>query len=219
MEITYLGHSAFEIATNGKKILIDPFLVKSPNYNPNGVSDIFVTHGHGDHIGSATGISQKTGAPVTAIFELANYFASKGVSAIDAGLGAWINYSWGRAVLVPAFHSSSADGIYTGCPCGVVFDIEGKRIYHAGDTSLNTEMKMIGEVYQPEIALLPIGGKYTMDTEHAVIASKWIGAKTIIPMHYNTFGAISANIQDFNTFMREAGKEPLVMNIGETVSF
>jgi len=216
MNIKYLGHSAFEIETKGKKILIDPFLVQIPNYNVTNIYDVFVTHGHSDHLGSAIDISKKTGAPITAVFELAKYCAKHGAKVIDVGIGSWIEYSWGRAVLVPAFHSNSTpDGQYAGMPCGVILKIEGQVIYHAGDTGLNTEMKMIGEVYQPDIAILPIGGKYTMDIEHAVIAAEWIGASEIIPMHYNTFDAISVDIADFERQIREIGKIPIVKNIGE----
>lgn len=214
MDIHYLGHSAFEIITNGKKILIDPFLACMPDYKPENIYNIFVTHGHGDHLGSAIDISSKSGAPITAVFELANYCAKKGAKTIDMGLGSWRNYSWGRVILVPAFHSSSTpDGQYAGNACGVVFEIEGKTIYHAGDTCLNSEMKVIGELYQPDIAMLPIGGKYTMDIEHAVKASEWLGASTIIPMHYNTFDAISVDIDDFKRQIREVGKIPVVMEV------
>ena len=214
MEIRYLGHSAFEIETQGKKILVDPFLVASPNYKPEGITDIFVTHGHGDHLGSAIEISRETGAPITAIFELANYCAKQGASAIDIGLGSWQNYSWGRAAAVPAFHSSSTpDGQYAGCPCGFVFNIEGQTIYHAGDTCLNSEMKMIGEVYEPDMVMLPIGGKYTMDIEQAVKASEWLGATAVVPMHYNTFDAIRIDIEEFERQIREIGKMPMVMKI------
>ena len=216
MDIHYLGHSAFEIIIDDKKILIDPFLVCVPNYNPEGVCDIFVTHGHSDHLGSAIDISSKTGAPITAVFELANYCSRKGANTIDMGLGAWRDYSWGKAILVPAFHSSTTpDGQYAGCPCGVVIEAEGRTIYHAGDTCLNSEMKVIGEIYQPDIVMLPIGGKYTMDVEHAVKAAEWLGASAIIPMHYNTFDAIKADTQGFERQIREIGKMPVIMGVGE----
>lgn len=211
MEIKHLGHSAFEIETNGKKILIDPYLVWVPEYKPENIYDIFVTHAHGDHLGSAIGISQQTGAKITTIFELANYCAKLGAKTNDIGLGSWIDYSWGRAIAVPAIHSSSTpDGVYGGCPCGFVFEIEGKTIYHAGDTCLSSEMKMIGEVYQPDIAMLPIGGNYTMDIEHAVKAAEWLGASEIIPMHYNTFDAIKVDVAEFERQIREIGKIPVV---------
>lgn len=214
MDIHYLGHSAFEIITKGKKILIDPFLVCVPNYKPKNISNIFVTHGHGDHLGSAIEISKQTNTPITAIFELANYCAKRGAKTIDMGLGSWREYNWGKAILVPAFHSSSTpDGMYAGCPCGIIFEIEGKIIYHAGDTCLNSEMKVIGEVYEPDIAMLPIGGKYTMDIEHAVKASEWLNSAVVIPMHYNTFDAIKVDISNFTRQIREIGKVPALIDI------
>ena len=220
MKLTYLGHSAFEIETNGKKILIDPFMVMSQNYNPLGVTDIFVTHGHSDHLGSAIDISRKTGAEITAIFELANYCASKGAKANGVNIGGVIKKSWGTVTVVPAFHSSvTPEGHYGGCPCGFIFNIEGKNIFHAGDTGLNSEMKVIGEVWKPEISMLPVGGYYTMDIGQSVIASKWLNSETIIPMHYNTFPAISVNIDDFKSKIIAEGKTPLVLKIGESKEF
>ena len=219
MQITYLGHSAFEIKTNNKKILIDPFLILCPNYDINGVTDVFVTHGHSDHLGSAIEISQKTGAKITAIFELANYCASKGANVNGINLGGWINYDWGKVLAVPAFHSSSTpEGFYAGCACGYIFEIDGKRIYHAGDTCLNSEMKTIGEIYSPEISILPIGGFYTMDIEQAVIASEWLKSSEIIPMHYNTFETITVDITDFERQIRNKGKMPIILNVGQTLS-
>lgn len=217
MQITYLGHSAFEIKTNNKKILIDPFLACCPNYDINGVSNIFVTHGHGDHLGSAIEISQKTGAEITAVFELANYCSQKRANVNGISLGGWINYEWGRVIAVPAFHSSSTpEGIYAGCPCGFVFEIEDKRIYHAGDTCLNSEMKMFGEIYKPEIAMLPIGGHYTMDIEHAIIASKWLNTEVVIPMHYNTFEAIAVDSSVFEKQIESVNKKPCVLKVLES---
>lgn len=214
MDIHYLGHSAFEIITKGKKILIDPFLVCVPDYKPENIYDIFVTHGHGDHLGSAIEISSKNGVPITAVFELANYCAKKGAKTIDMGLGSWKDYSWGRAILVPAFHSSTTpDGQYAGCPCGIVIEAEGRTIYHAGDTCLNSEMKVIGELYQPDVVMLPIGGKYTMDIEHAVIAAEWLQATAVIPMHYNTFNQITVDVDEFKRQIREAGKIPAVLPV------
>ena len=217
MQITYLGHSAFEIKTGNHKILIDPFLVMSPNYNYDGTTDIFVTHGHGDHLGSSIEISKKTGAKVTAVFELANYCASKGANANGINLGAWEEYEWGKVISVPAFHSSSTpEGIYAGCPCGYVFLIEDKMIYHAGDTCLNSEMEIIGKLYQPYISMLPIGGVYTMDIEHALQATELLRTSIIIPMHYNTFDAIKANTEYFSQKIKEINKNPIILKIGES---
>lgn len=219
MQITYLGHSAFEIKINDKKILIDPFLVCSPDYNFNGVTDIFITHGHSDHLGSAIEISKKTGAKITAIFELANYCAQKGALTNGINLGGWIDYPFGKVMAVSAIHSSSTpDGTYAGCPCGYIFEIENKRIYHAGDTCLSAEMKIIGEIYNPEIALLPVGGYFTMDIEQATIASKWLNAEFIIPMHYNTFDAIKVDISDFEKQITNIDKKPCILKIGEVLN-
>lgn len=218
MKLKYLGHSAFEININNNKILIDPFLVKCPDYDYSNVTDIFVTHGHADHLGKAPQIALKTDAVITAVFELAKYCSRYGVNVNGISLGGWINYDWGKVIALPAFHSSSSDdGTYTGCPVGYLFEIEGKRIFHAGDTCLNSEMKVLGEIYKPDIAILPIGGHYTMDIENALIASKWIGAKTIVPMHYNTFPQINVNIDDFKNGLTKQGQTPLVLEIEESV--
>ena len=218
MKIKYLGHSCFELTTEKGKILIDPFLVASPNYDYSEITDIFVTHGHGDHLGSAIEISKATGATITAIFELANYCAKKGAKANGMGLGGSIEFAWGKVVAVPAFHSSSMpDGIYAGCPCGFVFEIDGKTLYHAGDTSINSEMNLIKELYSPEVAMLPIGGHYTMDIKQAVKASEMLGVTEVIPMHYNTFDVITVDIEDFKKGVLAINKTPLVIQIGESI--
>lgn len=216
MKLRYLGHSAFEFETNGSKILVDPFLVQCPDYDSTGVSDIFVTHGHADHLGKAPQIAMKTGAVITAVFELAKYCSRYGVNVNGISLGGWIDYDWGRVIALPAFHSSSADdGTYTGCPVGYLFEIEGKRIFHAGDTCLNSEMKVLKEVYKPDIAIIPVGGHFTMDVQNAVVAADWIGANVVIPMHFNTFPQVAADIEVFKTAIEKIGKTPKVLKIEE----
>lgn len=218
MKLRYLGHSAFEMETGNHKILVDPFLVQCPDYDSTGVTDIFVTHGHADHLGKAPQIAMKNGAVVTAVFELAKYCSRYGINVNGISLGGWINYDWGRAIALPAFHSSSTDdGTYTGCPVGYLFEIEGKRIFHAGDTCLNSEMKVLKEVYKPDVAILPVGGQFTMDVQNAVVAADWIGAQTVIPMHYNTFPQINADIEVFKTAIEKIGKTPKVLKIEEVM--
>lgn len=200
MELKYIGHSAFEIQLEKNSILIDPFVEHNENYNWHdiNVTDIFVTHAHSDHLGQAIEIAKEKDATITAIVELAQYLKEQGCKVNPVNFGGWINYDWGRAVFVPASHTSSLpDGRYAGEAAGIVFDVEKFRIYHAGDTGLTANMKIIKELYRPNIAMLPIGGKYTMDVEHAAVAADWIGAQTVIPMHYGTFQGIEADVQKF----------------------
>lgn len=205
MDIKYIGHSAFEIKLKDNSVLIDPFVSINPKYDwrASNITDIFVTHGHGDHLGQAIEIAKEKDATISAVFELGKYCEEQGCKAKTVGLGGWIDYDWGRAVFVPAFHTSSLpDGRYAGVAAGVILDVEGVRIYHAGDTALTSEMKTIKELYRPNIAMLPIGGYYTMDVEHAAMAAHWVGAQTVIPMHYNTFPQIQADLQRFNALLQ-----------------
>ncbi len=221
MEIKYLGHSAFEFRTQKGNILVDPFLILAGKYEPQDITDIFLTHGHGDHIGSAIELSKKFKATITAIFELANYCLSQGSISNGISFGGKIEFPWGWVVYTPAFHSSStADGIYTGMPASIVFDIEGVRIYHAGDTCLNSEMDIVRDLYTPEIALLPIGGHYTMDIEQAAIATQKLGVNIVIPMHYNTFPAINANAEEFRTLVKnKTNAQAIILKPNETLKF
>lgn len=211
MQIKYLGHSAFEISSNNDIILIDPFLECNPSYAPKKISDIFVTHGHGDHLGSAIELSKNFNSKITAIFELANYCTRFGALANGVSFGGKLHFNWGWALFLPAIHSSSTpDGQYAGSPAGILFEIEGVKVFNAGDTCLNTEFKVIKEIYNPQIALLPIGGHFTMDIEQASIAAKWLGVKTVIPMHYNTFPAIKCNPEELKNNLK---KDSIVVNI------
>ena len=217
MRLKYLGHSAFEISFLEHKILIDPFLIKCPDYNYSKTTDIFVTHGHGDHLGDSIKIAQKTNATVTGVFELANYCAEYKVKTNGISLGSWIDYPWGRVIAVFALHSSSYNDRYLGIPVGYIFDIDGIKIYHSGDTALNLEMKLIGELYQPDYSLLPIGGHFTMDIEHSVLASKFLKTKNVIPMHYNTFDAIKVDVSNFEKSIKEIGLNPIILDVNQEI--
>ena len=156
MDLKYIGHSAFEIKLKENSIMVDPFVSVNPKYdwhNAN-ITDIFLTHAHGDHLGQAIEIAKEKDATITAIVELAQYCKEQGCKVKSVNFGGWLNYDWGRVVFVPAFHTSSLpDGRYAGEPAGIIFDVENVRIYHAGDTALTTEMKTIKELYRPNIAL------------------------------------------------------------------
>ncbi len=223
ISLQYIGHSAFYIKTGGYGILIDPFITGNPkavfDLNNNIITNIFVTHGHGDHLGDAIPLSKSHNAEICTIFELANYCMSKGAKAHGAGMGGKIDFPWGSARLLPAFHSSSTpEGYYAGMPASILFDINGTKIYHAGDTCLNSEMKTVGEIYKPDIALLPIGSNYTMDIEEAVVASIWLNAKEVIPMHYNTFDLIKADALKFKTSIEALNKKCTILNPGEGIN-
>ncbi len=200
VDIKYIGHSAFQITNGENAVLIDPLVNINPKYDwkKQPVKDILLTHAHADHLGQAIEIAKDLDIVITAVPELAAYCSSQGAKTKPVSLGSWLNYSWGKAVFLPAFHSSSLpDGSYGGCAASIFMDIEGIRIYHAGDTCLTSEMKTIKELYAPQIAMLPIGGNYTMDVDHAAIAAKWLGVRTVIPMHYGTFPEIEADVEKF----------------------
>lgn len=202
MKITYLGHSGFVVECCENALAIDPFISGNPlaqtSVDKIKVQDILLTHGHGDHLGDAIEIAKKNEATITAIFEIANYCSTQFVKTIGMNMGGKIKYDWGSSILTPATHSSALpNGNYAGVAGAYVIDICGYKIYHAGDTGLHYDMKMVKEVYTPDIALLPIGGHFTMDIDDAVIAAHWLGVDHVIPMHYNTFDPIKADPNEF----------------------
>ena len=226
MKITWLGHSAFVIE-DGKKVLVDPFITgndASP-VKPDDVKCdlIAVTHGHGDHLGDAIFIGKRKNVPIVAIYELAEYINSKGANGIGMNFGGTLDYEGIKISMVPALHSSgiseskfSHDG---GLPAGFVIELNGKRVYHAGDTGLFGDMKLIGEIYHPDVALLPVGGLFTMDTKLATIAAKWIRPKFVIPMHYSTWPPIKANPEEMREELEKEGIKLLVLKPGESFQF
>ena len=228
MEILYHGHSTVQITTQGRSIIIDPFLSGNPvakiKADDIQVDYILLTHGHGDHISDAETIAKRNGATIIGNHELATYFSWRGCKVHAMNTGGSRAFEFGRVKLTQAFHSSSLaineeqKIIYMGMPNGLLLTIEGKTLYHAGDTSLFGDMKMIGELNQIDLAFLPIGDNFTMGPEDALHAAKWLQAKKIIPIHYNTFDLIKQDGQAFVEKVRQQGIEGQVVQPGEAFS-
>jgi L-ascorbate metabolism protein UlaG (beta-lactamase superfamily) len=201
--ITWLGHATFMIDTpGGKRIVIDPFLEGNPACPPHlkqidRCDLILVTHGHGDHVADALPLSQRTGAPVVAMVELADWLRAKGVQkAIDMNKGGTVRVGEIAVTMVNAFHSCPIeDGdkvLYGGEPAGYVVQLEnGFTFYHAGDTDVFGDMALIAELYGPELVMIPIGDHYTMGPKQAAKAVRLLGAKHVVPMHYGTFPVLT----------------------------
>ncbi|MCM3111115.1 metal-dependent hydrolase [Lederbergia lenta] len=225
MKISYHGHSVIKIETNGKQIIIDPFItgneltdLSAENENPD---VIILTHGHSDHVGDTESIAQRSNALVIAPNELATYLEWQGLRTHPMHIGGAYTFDFGKVKLTPAFHGSAIftedkEIIYLGMPAGVLFMAEGKTIYHAGDTALFSDMKLIGERHPIDIAFLPIGDNFTMGPEDAALAAKFLGAKTVVPIHYNTFPPIKQDPQVFIDLL-ESDIHGKVMLAGETI--
>ena len=222
MELQFIGHSAFYLETENAGILVDPFISESPvaKFDPQSkITDIFVTHGHADHLGDSIPLSKKTGATITTIYELANYCAKCGATTQGMNVGGKITYPWGKARFFIAAHSSSTpDGAFAGCPCSILLEINGVKIFFAGDTGLHREMKTVGELYTPDIAVLPIGDIYTMGIEEAAIAVQWLGAKKLIPIHFNSFDVLKADTAELEKLL-PSDVELLVLEPGQKIKF
>ncbi len=203
--LKFLGHAAFHIEGRGLNALIDPYLRgndKSP-FSPTDFPDvnyIFVTHGHRDHLGDAAEIALKSGATVVATAEICNILSGGGVRSHPLQIGGAFGFPFGRVKMTPAWHGSGipTEGgmIYGGVAGGFLIEADGKKIYHAGDTGLTMEMNLLADE-SVDVALLPIGGNYTMDIDDAVRAVKMILPKTVVPMHYDTFPLIMASPEEF----------------------
>ncbi|MBV8258997.1 MAG: metal-dependent hydrolase [Actinobacteria bacterium] len=198
--LTWLGHSAFRFDTpGGKRVYVDPFLHGNPTCpegerEPERVDIVAVTHGHGDHVGDAVALAQKHGATVVAQVELAGWLGKQGTEKVVApNKGGTAEVNGVRFTLVNAFHSNSnPEGGYGGEACGIVVTVEdGTRIYFAGDTCVFGDMSLIGRIYQPDLAVLPIGDFYTMSPREAAVALELLGVKRCLPCHWGTFPALT----------------------------
>ena len=221
-KIIFLGHAAFKIETDKTKILVDPFLTGNP-LAPIKASDVkecdivLVTHDHGDHLGDTVDICKRTNATLVAIYDLAVHLQEQGVKNIEGiNIGGTTNIKGVKITMVKAFHSATR-----GAPVGFVISVSGTSIYHAGDTQVFSDMKIIGELYKPDYALLPISGYYTMGPKEAALATELLKPKVVIPMHYNTFPVIKQDPNKFAELVKQRTPEVkvVILKPGEELEF
>jgi L-ascorbate metabolism protein UlaG (beta-lactamase superfamily) len=218
MEIRFLGHASFEIADGSARILIDPFL--RPD-NPAAVvgpeeidpTHILLTHGHGDHMAHAVEVAKRTGAKCVGLVELARWLSEQGVEdVVDPNLGGTVELEFGWVKLVPAFHTNTLpDGRAIGLSAGLVIGIGATTVYHLGDTCLFSDLRLIAERTPVNVALVPIGGHYTMDQDDAATAAELLDADTVIPMHYDTFPPVEADPERFKAEVESRSSSQVVI--------
>ena len=231
LSITWLGHATFVITTpGGKRIVTDPWLEGNPSCPADrrrieAADLILLSHGHSDHAGDVVTVARDTGAPVVAVFELSRWLSHKGVqNVVGMGLGGTVKVAGLDVSMVPAVHSSSIeddDGtiVYTGPPVGFVVRMEnGQAFYFAGDTALFGDMRLIGEMHQPDVAFLPIGDHFTMGPEAAARACTMLGVRQVVPMHFGTFPVLTGTPERLRQLVEPAGVDVLVLQPGETAA-
>ncbi len=216
MKITWLGHACF-LLEGSKQVLIDPFV-------PEGTIDcspdmVAVTHGHADHLG----IAEELGCHTICMNELAKVLGSRGLDCDPMNIGGTISYEGVTFTMTQALHSAwfeaEGPGFYGGTAAGFVITMDGVSVYHAGDTGLFSDMKLIRDLYRPDVALLPIGGRFTMGPDEAMIAATFVGAPIVIPMHYNTFPAITQDADAFKeTIEKTTNLTVQVLKPGESTT-
>jgi L-ascorbate metabolism protein UlaG (beta-lactamase superfamily) len=216
MKITWIGHSALKLQ-GSKTVFIDPFLSGNPvaSMSMNNVSQadvVVVTHDHGDHLGDAHAICKKTGATLVSIFEIAEAASQKGLKAEAMNVGGTITVNGVTVSLVPAFHTGGLGGTAT----GTVVEMDGKKVYHAGDTGLTMEMQLIGEMYRPDIGFLPIDGRFNMTPRLAAKAVELLKIPKVVPFHYDTFPLVNSSPEEFKRLVGDKSKV-IILKPGETI--
>ena len=221
ISLTFLGHSAWRIRHRDADILIDPFITGNPAANVRAAdlspTHIILSHAHGDHLGDTVEIAKRSNAQVIAVFELAEWLGAQGCNAWGMSIGGGRNFDFGRVKFTLAHHGSSLpDGGYAGSPAGILLTIDGRTIYHAGDTALFLDMKLIGELNAIDVAILPIGDNFTMGIDDAVRAAEMLSPRLVIPMHYNTFPPIAADPEEFRRKLEARGITGLTVAVDAT---
>lgn len=223
MKLRYFSHSSFQITTNsGLRLLIDPFLDDNPTSPVKSAEVdadfIILTHAHGDHVGDAFAIAERTDPLFICVNELANYCADKGFRAHNMHIGGGHEFDFGWLKFTIAHHGSmTPDNTYGGEPAGVLLTIDDKTVYHTGDTGLFLDMQLIGEMNRIDYMLLPIGDNFTMGITDAVKAVELANPQVAIPMHYNTFPVIAADPHEFQKRLEMKGKSARIMAYGEEI--
>ena len=225
MDIRFLGHACFELTDGTTRVLVDPFLSGNPKAAAEASelepTHILLTHGHPDHFGDVEEIAKRTGAQVVAIVEIANELTEAGVENVsDPNIGGTVKFDFGWVKLTPAWHTSTTPKGTANVPAGLLIQIGGKLVYHLGDTALFSDLKLVAGRGDPiDVALMPIGGHYTMDRIDAVTAAEYVGAATVIPCHYDTFPPVETDSEAFKADVEsQTSSKVEILEPGETFS-